>query len=293
MNLEKFKNLLFRKKNYPNKADINNFVDYPVLEFSDELIQSKLREYLFFKNEGGLRYDFLLSKKKNKKLFILFSGYVDRKKLAPPVFQRWKWVDRFPGSVLYVSDPALHLDETISLGWYIGTKKEDCYNVISEVILHVAKELEISCSDIIGYGSSGGGYASIRMSDFIPEMTCVAINPQIEIHRYFQKPTINKFLKVCFNENYNNFDFKKNSDRFSLIRAPEELADKKVILAQNILDTHHYNEHYLPYCTARGVNGRSSYSSNNFKTIVFENKGGHSGAETNEVFHKIMKMIKN
>lgn len=291
MDLEKLKKNILPRKNKPNKADVTNFLEYPVKEFSEELIQSELREYLFFKIEGGLRYDFLLSKKKSKRLFVLFSGYVDRKKLTPPVFQRWKWVEKFPGSVLYVSDPSLHLNKSLSLGWYIGTKEVDCFEVISKIITKVADTLKVPTTEIIGYGSSGGGYASIRMSDFIPEMTSVAINPQTEIRKYWQKESVNNFLKVCFKESYRDFDFETYGDRFNLIKDKEVMDGKKVILAQNIIDEHHYYEHFLPYCVARGVDGSLGFNSDTFKAIIFENKSGHSGAETNEVFNKIISML--
>jgi len=79
----------------------------------------------------SLEFDFALalnsniSAESNNKLFVFFSGYVDRTRLSLPVFHRWSWSGQFPGHTLYISDPTLLLSSRLGLGWYIGSGKND------------------------------------------------------------------------------------------------------------------------------------------------------------------------
>lgn len=279
---------VLRKRKSQAKVDLRAFDGVPSYNYDRELVGSCGQTSIFSKYKDGFNYDFVLSKKKTTKLFVVFSGYADRKKLSPPVFQRWKWVDRFPGSVLYVSDPSLYLSDNLALAWYIGTDKVDHFRTISTIVTEISQELQVKSEDIIAYGSSGGGYAAIRLGDFIPDICCVAINPQTEIKKYY-RPAVNSFLKVCFNKQFDDFDFDENSDRFSLLRSSEN--EKRVILAQNLIDERHFFHHYLPYCKARGIDGTKPSGSCRFKTILFTHNGGHSGAETSAVFSEIMSSI--
>ena len=272
-----------------SKVDLRAFDGVKRYEYKPGLAEKAEQTSLFIHHQAGFRYDFVLSKKRSEKLFVVFSGYADRKKLAPPVFQRWKWVDRFPGNVLYVSDPSLYLSEKLSLAWYIGTEKVDHFDVISFFVSEIARELKIKNTDIVSYGSSGGGFAAIRLGNFMPGICCVAINPQTEIKRY-SRPSVNSFLRSCFNTTFEDFDFEANARRFSLLKNGDE-EKKRVILAQNLLDESHYINHYLPYCGARGVEGSSPTCSGRMKTILFKHKDGHAAAETNSVFKEILSSI--
>ena len=273
------------------KVDLSTFIDYPVIDYSKGLLEGdKHKDFLFNFIESGHRYDFILSKKSKKRLFVVFSGKANSKKLKlnPPVFQRWKWADKFPGSTLFVSDPSLYLNEKLSLAWYIGTKTHDHHDTLSKVILNVANHLGIENEHIIGYGSSGGGYASLRMSSFIPGMTSVAINPQVVIKEYHEK-AVNRFLKTCFNSSYSSFDFENNSKRFDIRKAGINKTTNKIIVAQNIEDEFHYKKHFTPLCEHYGYDSKSSISYSNFKSIIFSHPGGHSKAETEKVFKEIIK----
>lgn len=274
----------------PSKVDLSSLDSLSRVSYSDIFSHRPAEPCVSVKTVEGHRYDFILSPKKSDKLFVVFSGYVDRKKLSPPVFQRWKWAERFPGNVLYVSDPSLYLNETLSLGWYIGTEKVDHLKNISAIVMEIANHLGVKNSGIIGYGSSGGGYASMRLADFIPEMTSIAINPQTEIKKY-SKVTVNSFLRACFDKKYDDFDFSLHSSRFNLMYDANSLKEKRVILVQNTVDTNHYTNHYLPYCAMRGYDGTTPIKSEKFNTLLFEHKEGHSGTETKAVFSEIMGLL--
>lgn len=281
-----------KKSSRSNKVDLSAFSDFPVIDYSPEIASTALNEFIFSFNESGHRYDFILSKKNSSRLFVIFSGSANAKKLKlnPPVFQRWKWAALFPGSTLYVSDPSLYINNNLSLAWYIGTKEVDHLDVISRVVNEVAGSLGVNNHNIIGYGSSGGGFASLRMSAFIEGMTSVAINPQIVIKNYHKK-AVNKYLKLCFGESFESFDFNKNSSRFDIRSAGINKKRNKLVVAQNTEDTFHLDNHYSLICDEWGGASTMEVNSENFKTILFSHPGGHSKAETKTVFKRIMENV--
>lgn len=288
-----FKKFENNKKNErAAKVDLSAFSDFPIINYSDGLTDIPHREFIFSLNEAGHRYDFILSKKDSSRLFVIFSGSANAKKLKlnPPVFQRWKWADMFPGSTLYVSDPSLYLNRNLSLAWYIGTKEVDHFSVISRVVKEVADSLNVSHKDIVGYGSSGGGFASLRLSAFITGMTSVAINPQTIIKNYHAK-AVSKFLRICFGASYDSFDFDCHAARFDIRSANINKDETKIIVAQNVVDTFHFENHYSPICEEWGGDSEVEVSNDNFKTILFSHPGGHSKAETKSVFNKIMASL--
>lgn len=242
----------------------------------------------FSANDSGFEFDFLWHPKKgSKKLFILFSGDADRQKYDPPVFQRWSWAKLFPGHCLFVSDPALYLEKTLGLAWYTGTSTYDPLSFISYVVQGIADRMSISSESVVSYGSSGGGFAALRLGTVLPGMVVVCINPQTVVTNYrLQK--VEKLLRVCFNgmtrvEALNAFPGKLSID-------VENLVCSKLIYAQNTMDTHHHEEHFKPFVEALDSK-RTTRPLGWFETILFAHEGGHLKAETSDVFSKIMSLV--
>src|SRR5690606_6961115 len=137
------------------KVDINDLENLPHFTLNWPSLPNELETGLYNFNSGNIEFDFLYSPSKQNRLFIFFSGYASRKKLQPPVFQRWNWADAFPGHCLYISDPTLKLYEDLGLAWYIGNKEADVQPIIVEIIKVVATKLNIPLENVILYGSSG------------------------------------------------------------------------------------------------------------------------------------------
>lgn len=264
--------------------------DYERVEFGDGLTQAKGSRVIFTRWHEGLRYDFALAKRpRSRRLFVLFSGAASRDKLDPPVFQRWKWADRFPGHVLYVSDPALFEDEALGLAWYIGVGDRDPLPFIADTARSVAGYLGLQEDKVVFYGSSGGGFAALRMQDFMAEATSVAINPQVTLTKY-NRSLVGRYVKTCHGVSLNEFDFEANRDRFDLLAHPKT-TENRLILVQNTLDKSHYTKHFSAYCEMLGISPNESTEKGNVKTILFSHEKGHFQAETSEVFTQIMNAI--
>lgn len=240
--------------------------------------------------ESGMRFDFLFSPKKDSdKLFVMFSGDALRQQYEPPVFQRWTWAPHFPGHCLYISDPSLFLADDLGLAWYAGTQDFDPQDVISTRIQKIAEFLGVTQSNIYTYGSSGGGFAAIRMQLSLPKITAIAVNPQTSILNYNSR-AVEKYLSICFNGRSRVEMREEFPRRVSLLENVDILKSGKILISQNESDKHHYSNHLKPFCKAIGVPVIHDEKHARFRRFVFDLEGGHNKAETPEVFREILRI---
>lgn len=231
--------------------------------------------------DDGAQYDFLHlpSEGPAEKLFVFFSGYADRRKAKPPVFQRWTWADQFPGHCLYFSDPALHLADTASIGYYAGAAAGDYLERIAEIVLQVAMAHGISPENIVTYGSSAGGFASLRMADHLRGATHIAINPQtdLSVHR---EEKVRSVVRRCYGVSSLEELEEPLRARFTVHR-PELLERAgRILVMQNRLDTYHVENHYRPYLKFAA----QQRSPDAVTTYEFDHRGGHRGGESKDAF---------
>ncbi|WP_211205695.1 hypothetical protein [Limimaricola hongkongensis] len=250
----------------------------------------------------GMRYDYLLSPKPGSdRLFVFFSGDAPRQKFTPPVFQRWTWSEFFPGSCLYISDPTLQVDDSLGLAWYAGTEEFDPLSVISDTISGFSRSLGVKLGSVYTYGSSGGGFAALRILTFMPEASAVCINPQTDVTAY-NNGSVGKFLSTCFGGRSRKQIMKDFPERVNLIHHSGSMLGRRIMYIQNEMDRHHYDKHYVPFCLAMGViplhpcglNGSriaSSINKDGFSSIIFSDRAGHSKAESREAFECAMSNL--
>lgn len=241
---------------------------------------------------AGRKFDFLLSPKGDSanRLFVIFSGDAVRKKNAPPVFQRWTWASLFPGHCLYVSDPALYLDDTIGLAWYSGDRGLDYLEVIASLVRNVASKLTVAEEDIYAYGSSGGGFASLRLLHFMANAKAVVINPQTSIARYEFK-SVERYFNICLGCENREVALTNFSERIDLTQFPARLKGRKIAYIQNEQDNHHILEHYVPLMNSLGLKPHHAPDHPTLPRFHFSHEGGHRAAETPEIFNQVMEKI--
>jgi hypothetical protein len=276
--------------NSAGKISANALIDVNKMNWADDMYLAHDNTLYKFEKDGHI-YDFLWSPKpSSKNLFVFFSGDAMRKTNSPPVFQRWSWASHFPGHCIYFSDPALYMRDDIGLAWYAGTIKTDFLSVIATLIMTIADKIGIDYSRIYTYGSSGGGFASIRLGHFIPASCNIAINPQTSILSYEYK-SVDRYLELCLGMPNRITAMENFKNRLDLTASPEKIKDRSVIYAQNLTDLHHYNEHYLPFCASIGVAAKHDPLNLNFSQIQFNVEGGHSRAESSEVLSLIFQRL--
>ena len=243
--------------------------------------------------EGDLKYEFLVRPKPGaSSLFVMFSGDALRKKYQPPVFQRWTWSKYFPGHCVYFSDPVLHLDPSIGLGWYSGTKDQDALETIVKITSEIAAHFQIDKQKIASYGSSGGGFASLRFIHLLGGGTAICINPQIVAYKYHAKH-FNKYVEICYPGMAAGDVIKKYSGRLDLTALGGEMARQRIIYIQNLQDMHHVQEHFKPFCASLGDDTPMEPGSSlpDFHKILFNDPGGHAKGESPDEFKRAMELL--
>ena len=242
----------------------------------------------------GFRFDFLWRPKTHQpRLFVMFSGDARRDKYTPPVFQRWSWAKRFPGSCLFFSDPSLQLSDKLGLAWYSGTTDFDPLIPIRGIVERVAELIGVAPDGIFSYGSSGGGFAALRLCSMMSQAGCVTINPQIVIPRYIERH-VRLYLDTCFGGISPEEALARFPDRFDLSHNPGRFRDKRIIFMQNTLDTHHFDEHYGAFCRSIGTSLEASAAAEPGLTkVLFERPGGHAKGEGEAEFDLAMTIVRS
>lgn len=276
---------------YSGKTTLAQLKEVERTELSTATRLPEEKALIMRESREGLRLDYLWKPNPGaRRLFVFFSGDALRSKNDPPVFQRWTWSSFFPGHCLYVSDPSLHLDSQLGLAWYSGTKDVDPMPAIIDRVSWVAGQMNLHHEEVYAYGSSGGGFAALRMAALMPGAGVVAINPQTSILDYHGK-AVEKYLRVCFGETDREAAFSRYPDRLSVLEHCERLRGRKLIYIQNTLDTHHLEMHFKPFCRLMGVPPLQNESEGNFRRLLFSDEGGHGKAESQQVFDRAMQII--
>lgn len=263
------------------------------LDWSDDVGVTKTAPALYHQEIEGFKFDFLWHPSQlpdSNRLFVMFSGDAMRNKYDPPVFQRWSWGPFFPGHCLFVADPSLHLHERLGLAWYGGTNRFDPMPHVALKIQAICDQLGIAARDVYSYGSSGGGFAAIRMLNFCPEAGAIAINPQTCITDY-ERSSTERYLQVCFHTEDRATGLSRYPKRLDLKASADTLKERRIMLIQNTMDEHHYEEHYKPFCAALGTGEDHAPDASPMHRILFAHEGGHKKAESQDVFDTTMQMV--
>ncbi|MGM7680231.1 hypothetical protein [Microbacterium sp. A94] len=115
-------------------------------------------------------------------LIVSLHGATDRKKYSLPRFERFATLKETEYSSLYFSDPTLGLSRDLELGWYTGWRGINVHYWLAEWANRVASAF--GCSKIVFCGSSGGGFASLQASSYLPGSIAVPFNPQTSVNMY-------------------------------------------------------------------------------------------------------------
>ena len=275
------------------KTSLAGLSDLPRLEWHEGSELPNVTSLLHYR-ERGRQFDYIFhpNPEHRDRLYVLFSGDALRKKFKPPVFQRWSWAKYFPGHCLYVSDPCLFMKHDLALGWYCGTEAFDVMESIARRIDAVRATLAVAENRVFGYGSSGGGYAALRLLTFAPQAAAIAINPQTSIPDY-QFNAVEKYLDLCFGGISREEARTRFSRRFSICENADLLRNRRILLVQNTLDLHHYEVHYEPLCEALGVDPGHETTGRNSTVLrfLFAEERGHAAAEPPEVFARMLDLM--
>lgn len=190
---------------------MNNLVDKIIILNIDEIESYKFpldEPFGLQINYEEVKYCFIIKlSSNNKNLICCGTGAQQRDKKTsngimkkPPYLDRWSWFKYFDESFIVPADPTFFYDAEITLGWFVGNKKQWYVEIASNIIKKICINQNINQNNILFYGSSGGGFVSICMGTLIKDSKVLVNNTQFSILNYYDthKNNLFKLLKEYF-----------------------------------------------------------------------------------------------
>lgn len=207
----------------------------------------------------GIGLDAMLVNKESDVLLVALHGATNRKKMQLPRFEYFRTLRGTPYSSMYFSDPALELSPRLELAWFTGWLELDLYPLISEWARRAAAA--IGATHIIFLGSSGGGFAALQASTYLPRSLALPFSPQTSIDNYLvqgvrlgaQRAYMRDVMPQLIPEDGleslqpNQHYFEVLGERASTLLRYSRPQRNLVHYVQNINDPSHIEQHYLPF----------------------------------------------
>ena len=200
-----------------------------------------------FTYEAGLKntiFNFYLNYKPGEKLIIALPGATDRTKPFYN-FQRYSWSQNFNYSFMSFLDPTIQINNELSIGWFQGTFDNYALPKLITLLKQIFVQNNIKEEDVLFFGSSAGGFSSLKIANDFPMAKIIVINPQVYVYNYSKKvyemlikysyphKTKKEILVAYRNRLSVDIDFSKRN-------AP-------IYYYQNVADLHHVEKHLKPY----------------------------------------------
>lgn len=132
----------------------------------------------------GVHFEFFIHYKPDSAQAVIL-GTGDVGQHPRPYFSRISWAKELPYTTIYYTDPTSYMPPC-TLGWGYGTNDRWYLENIAVLLYQILKKLNISTSDTLFYGSSGGGYTSMLLASMFRSRATV-INPQYIPEKFVQR----------------------------------------------------------------------------------------------------------
>lgn len=234
--------------------------------FKDAL---KVGKNTFFLSYKGVLFPMYLDYKGEEKWVILPPAAHSRDtKKTIPSFQRSNFSDGIEANVISLFDPSLFLSEDLRLAWFVGTKEKHYAEILAELFKEVFLGLNVNTSDVLIYGTSGGGIPAIKMGTYLKNSTVYCGNIQTDASKYYQKH-YNKMREDLFSSDDKDLIYKTYKERMNCYDWDGSF---NLVVTQNIYDEFHYKNHFLPYYNHL----KNNPTNLNYNFYTYENeKSGH------------------
>jgi hypothetical protein len=203
-----------------------------------------------------------------------------------PFFARWNWGKILGAHVLSICDPTIYLDETLRVGWYLGTRADNAIEGIVAIAESFADSIGVDHGRIVYSGSSGGGFAALQAACMMPNGKAIAINPQTNLVKYDW--SLIHYIKGVSGCSSIEEAQRYYGDRFNVINSlKQELASghvPRIVYVQNINDEEHYQTHFIPFVDEFGLDRTALQSVNGtFMSLLYDGPQGHVAESKDEV----------
>lgn len=204
---------------------------------------------------NGSPLDILNINRHSKTTVIMFHAALSNSVKSLPVFSGMRVLRGLDTNVICLSDPTLLTDESLKLAWFAGNKNQPLQRDLPGVIRKIIDSQ--NAENIVFFGASGGGFASLYYSTFFPESLAIVLNPQTVIRAYTDSFVLS-YAKAAFGaktleQARSIVDRKITGDVRHLYRGG---FNHTVGYVQNIQDADHVYRHAKSFLDATPTTGR-------------------------------------
>lgn len=223
------------------------------------------------------------------RLYVSLHSFADRRTNQPPTFSvEPRLYDS--GHVLRISDPSLFLNDELSVGGFLGSEARNPIEGVTAIAQHIAGLLGLRDGQVIYWGISAAGYAALRAATLSPNGRAVSINGLLEVAP-FENAQWARPIRETFKAGWSFADIQEAYPVRSSVLAALNWArrrghDPRFIMVQNDADALCYQDQFVPFCRAVGLDPAASMQDRYVKTIVYHNRRGH-GAIPRSVVRRI------
>ncbi|MET4622622.1 pimeloyl-ACP methyl ester carboxylesterase [Arthrobacter sp. 2762] len=161
-----------------------------------------------------------------------------------------------PVNRIFVSDPSLRKSSECNLAWYAGSKEQpDLQETLVDIIRRIIRET--GGYNVVFFGSSAGGYASLALSRFFPTSLALAVNPQTSISRFYPG-AVDRYITHAWEMQDGDITALPGCVAHDLLPVYSAGFSHTVALVQNARDWFHIENHQLPFVDRVG-NSKNLY----------------------------------
>jgi predicted esterase YcpF (UPF0227 family) len=188
----------------------------------------------------GLEVNAYVKRSVSKRLILMFPGASSRAK-GYIDFQRYSWAENFDANVVVFSDPTMTASNNITLGWFQGTVSNFGITAVRLLICKIIDELGIAENDVLFFGSSAGGFTSLKLAEHFAFANVIAINPQLYLYNY-TRSFYEKMLAYSYAGLSEQQVLAEYKDRL-VVKHSIVNTNRQITIFQNKHDERHLNRH--------------------------------------------------
>ncbi len=155
-----------------------------------------------------------------------------------------------PVNRIFISDPSLRKSADLNLAWYAGSSEQpDLQETLADVIRRILRAT--GGYNVIFFGSSGGGYASLALSRYFTTSLALAVNPQTSISRFYPG-AVGRYMTHAWEMEGRDMSELPRSVAHDLLPSYAAGFGHTVALIQNAKDWFHIQNHQIPFLDVVG-----------------------------------------
>ena len=213
-----------------------------LIEYQDKLAGEKTFQVV----SNNIQFSFYGSFKEESRRVAVFLPGATNRKYGEYDFQRHSWGKELEGfDCVFFSDPSIKKENDLTLGWFQYSEDNFGITALVEVIKSLLEAKKIDSSELLIFGSSGGGFVSLKLSEFFDQALVIAINPQIYLYNYTQS-FYKKMIDLCY-EGRSSAYVKLNYLDRCVFNWKDVERKNPIFIVQNIYDEKHMLRHLNPF----------------------------------------------